>query len=225
MNGGSAIWGLRLLALGLALSAWFFVTQDKREESTETSIDASVRYTTPRDHTVLNPVETVRVRVSGPASTIANLNPFTVSVLVDLRNADKGTQEVPLSAGDVTLPTGLLVVSLEPNLLPLELDRVVTEMRPVVPSLTGEPAAGAVVNNPAVVPDRVLVSGPETRLRLLETLSTAEVSLDGHAITFSESAMVVSPDNLIRVLQPIVTVKVPMEIPNVPDAEPSSPAP
>jgi YbbR domain-containing protein len=65
-----------------------------------------------------------------------------------------------------------------------------------------------------VIPDKVLVSGPESRLRAVNHLVTTAVDLDGHALDFEETAAVLSPDPLIKVLQPaVVTVRVPMQPP------------
>ncbi len=215
MSADNGTWALRLLALALAVGAWFFVSVGERERRSETLVEPFVQYNTPRNLTILNPQEKVRVQVRGPTSKISNLNPFQINVVVDLRSAAPGTAEVNLGPENVVLPDGLEVVSIQPNLLPITLDRVVTEMKPVEPRLTGEPAAGAIVQNPEVFPPLVLVSGPESRLSELTALTTTPVRLTGHALDFEEQAAVVSPDPQVKVLQPaVVTVKVPMQIPN-----------
>ncbi len=212
-SGGT--WGLRLLALALAILAWFFVSVGDRERRSETLVEPFVQYNTPRNLTILNPQEKVRVQVRGPTSKISSLNPFQINVVVDLRGAEPGTSEVALGPENVVLPDGLEVVSIQPNLLPISIDRVVTEMKPVEARLTGEPAAGAIAQKPEVFPPLVLVSGPESRLNEITALATTPVRLTGHALDFEEQAAVVSPDPQVKVLQPaVVTIRVPMEIPN-----------
>ncbi len=126
MSEKRSLWGLRLLALALAVLAWFVATTDRRESRTgTTTVNASINYTTPEQMMILGPLEEVRVGIRGTTSQIQNLNPFQVSVSVDLRNAEKGTREVNLAARDVLLPEGLEVTSIEPNQFPVELDRVV----------------------------------------------------------------------------------------------------
>ena len=211
------LWGLRLLAIALAVLAWFLATADRRETRTgNTAVDASVNYSTPEQMMILEPVEEVRVGIRGTSSQIQNLNPFQVSVSVDLRDADKGTREVNLAPRDVLLPEGLEVISIEPNQFVVELDRVVQEIRPVVENLVGEPAAGAVVLRSEVVPPQVLISGPESLVGDLTSLVTSPVSLNGHALDFDQRAQVVSPDANIQIVQPVVvTVRVALEIPTV----------
>lgn len=218
MTKKQTLWGLRTLALGLAVAAWVFITSSRavETETAEITIEPSVQYNNPaaNDLIVLDPVLRVRVRLRGPANQISLLSPNQVSVVVDLREADQGANEVPLAAQDVVRPQGLEVLSIEPNLLALEIDRVISEFRPVVARLSGEPAAGAVASAPEVVPPRALVQGPESILAAINSLTTRPVQLDGHALDFEEQALVVSPSPLVQVLQPrIVTVRVPLAIP------------
>lgn len=210
-------WALRLLAAGLALAAWFFVSWTGRERVTETTVEPFIQYNPPPGHTVLNPVLKARLRLRGPSSRISGLNPLQVNVVVDLRNEVAGTVEVPLGTANVVAPQDLDLVSIEPNVLPLQIDRVLTEMRPVEARLVGEPAAGAIAQSPEVVPPSVLVTGPESILRQIPALYTAPISLDGHALDFEERVLVASPNPQVSVNQPVVSVRVPMQIPNTTD--------
>ncbi len=217
MSERGSLWGLRILAVGLAVLAWFLATGERREQRTGTTVvEASVNYTTPDKMMMLQSVEKVRIGIRGTSRQIQNLNPFQVSVQADLRSSPKGAIEVNLGPRNVSLPGDLEVISIEPNQFVVELDRVVNEIRTVRPSLTGEPAAGAVVLSAEVVPPQVLISGPESVVSSLTSVSTSPVSLDGHALDFEERAAVISPSAKIQIVQPVlVTVKVSLEVPNV----------
>lgn len=219
MTKKTALWALRALALGLAVASWVFVTSSRRDQSeiAETTIEPSVQYNNPgsRDLIVLDPVLRVQVRLRGPLNLISALSPAQVSVVVDLRDAQQGLLEVPLTPQNVVRPQGLEVLSIQPNLLTLVVDRVISEFRNVSVRFSGEPAAGAIAGTPDVVPPRVLVRGPESILGSVESLATRPIQLDGHAIDFEEQALVVSPSPLVQVLQPtFVTVRIPLAIPN-----------
>ncbi|MCP4202824.1 MAG: hypothetical protein GY769_12930 [bacterium] len=219
MTKKQTLWALRALALGLAVGTWAFVTSSRADqtETAETTIEPSVQYNNPgsSDLIVLDPVLRVQVRLRGQTNLISALNPAQVSVVVDLRNAEQGPIEVPLAPDNVVRPQGLEVLSIQPNLLSLEVDRVISEFRPVSVRLAGEPAAGAVAGVPDVVPPRVLVQGPESILATVDSLVTRPVLLDGHALDFEEQALVVSPSPLVQVMQPtVVTVRVPLALPN-----------
>lgn len=207
-------WGLRLLAVALAITAWFVFSIEKREQLSEKVIEATIRYDNFPGLIVVERQESVRVGVRGTVSKMRTLNPFSVDVSVELSNPDKGVFEVPLTSDNVFLPEGLEVVSIEPNIIRVKLDREAAQLLPVLARLEGEPAAGAKVQFAEVVPSNVLVRGPEDVVRSIGTLSTTPVNLTGHALNFQEQAAVLPPDPLITVVQPaVVNVRVRMEIP------------
>ena len=214
MSDSKNTWGLRLLALALAVTAWFVFTVEKRERLSEKVIEATVRYDNFPGLIVVERLETVRVGVRGTVSRLRALNPFAVDVFVELSNPDKGVFEVPLTSDNVFLPPNIEVVSIDPNIIQLKLDREAAVLLPVLPRLEGEPAAGAIVQHAEVIPPNVLVRGPEDIVRSIGTLSTTPVYLTGHALDFQEQAAVLPPDPLVSVVQPaIVNVRVRMEIP------------
>ena len=173
-DGPGSVWGLRLLAVVVAISLWFTVADHKREGLSEKVLDVTVSYTTPSGFLLLNPVEKVRVRFRGPTSKIFELRPDEVEVFVQVPPVETGVIDVQLRADhNIRLPDpDLEVVSVEPSLLHLELDREVNRQLRVVPQLVGEPAAGAKVGDPIVTPPLVLVRGPSSRVTQNVTLST-----------------------------------------------------
>jgi len=214
MNESARTWGLRLLALGIAVGLWFSVSFQEREALSERLVEASVSYNRQRGFVVLDQVQNVNVRLRGSSKLIRQLNPYQVSVQVELPQTQPGTVNVNLAPDNVLMPDGLEVVSIEPNLIRVELEREVSQRLPVAPQLIGEPAAGSVVDEPEVFPNLVLVSGPESLLAKVHLLSTRPINLDGHALTFEETAVVVAPDPLIQIVQPSkVSVRVPMHQP------------
>lgn len=207
------LWGLRLLALGLALLAWFVVSGEKREPASQKAVDTGVRYDLPDGFLLLERVEMATVGVRGPVSRLRSLAPFQVDVFVNVP-AVEGTIQVPLGPDHVALPPGLELVSIEPNVIELTLDREQTELVEVLPRLAGEPAAGAVVVSARVVPNQALVRGPASRVRELESVSTTPVQLTTHALDFEEDAVVLPPDRMITIVEPrVVKVAVELEIP------------
>jgi YbbR domain-containing protein len=216
MNEWARTWGLRLLALGIAIGIWFNASVEDRLVSSEKVVEAAVSYNRPHGFLVINQVPNVNVRLTGSKKAIRQLIPYMVNVQVELSQRQVGLVSVPLTPENVLMPDGLEVVSIEPNTVQVDLEREVTQRLPVVPKLTGEPAAGSTVGELEVFPNQVLVTGPEPMLSRVDSLSTRPISLDGHALTFEELVAVVPPDPLIQVVQPTkVTVKVPMEQPSV----------
>jgi YbbR domain-containing protein len=219
-------WGLRLLALGIAIGIWFNASLQDRLASSERLIEVSVSYNHPRGFVVINPVGTVNVRLSGSKKAIRKLNPATVDVTVELSQRQEGMATINLGPASVTAPEGLEVVSIEPASIHVELAREITQRVPVVAKLTGEPAAGAVAGEPEIFPNQVQVTGPDSMVTRIDHLSTIPISLDGRAITFELLVPMVTPDPLIQIVQPTkVTVKVPMSMPDEPRFKELKPKP
>jgi len=130
-------WGLRILAVALAVTAWFVFSIEKREQLSEKVIEATIRYDNFPGLIMVERLESVRVGVRGTVSKMRTLNPFAVDVFVELSNPDKGVFEVPLTSDNVFLPEDLEVVSIEPNIIRLKLDREAAELLPVLARLEG----------------------------------------------------------------------------------------
>lgn len=210
----ASLWGLRLLAILAAVAVWFSTSYVKRERVSEKLIDATVTYNPGRGIIILDPLQTVKVRLRGPDRQIRTLAPHVVDVVIEVNGVAIGTLDVQLDESNVLRPEGLEVVAIEPNSIPLRLDREKTQMLKVSPRLIGEPAAGTEPLSPVAYPDSVQVTGPESLLAGITAATTSPISLDGHAITFRQTVSVVPPDPLVRIVQPsVVIVEVPMHFP------------
>jgi YbbR domain-containing protein len=210
MNETVRTWGLRLLALGIAIGIWFNASLQDRLVYSERLVEAGVSYNRPRGVVILHPAQNVNVRLRGSKKAIRQLNPVLVNVTVELSQRQEGTALINLGPENVTAPDGLEVVSIEPSTIRVELDREVAQRLPVVAKLTGKPAAGVTVEEPEVFPNQVLVSGPESLVARIDHLSVP-ISLDGRSATFEVTAPVITTDPLIQIVQPSqVSVKVPM---------------
>jgi YbbR domain-containing protein len=204
-------WGLRLLALGIALGIWFNASVQDRLVFSEKVVEAYVGYNRPRGFVVTSPARSVNVRLSGSKKAIRQLSPYMVDVQAELSRSQVGPATITLTPENVSVPEGLEVVSIEPNTIRVDLEKEVMQQVPVIPKLVGEPAAGSTALEPEVLPSQVRVVGPEPLLSRLESLSTGPINLDGHAVAFEETVAVLAPDPLIQIVPPAkVTVRVPM---------------
>ena len=213
---------LRMTALALAVLLWLWVTVERRgERPAEKIVDATVTYNPPPGMMILDPQGTVRVRLRGSERAIRRVNPFQIDVQVVVRADREGPMEVRLQPEDVMMPEGVEVVSIEPGVLRLHVDQEVRRLLPIDVPLVGEPAAGAQLAGKArVTPAEVLVTGPRKVVSGLAGVRSNPISLDGHALDFQESALLVSPDPLVQLQTQVVTVTVPMQQPP-PVAEPT----
>lgn len=207
-------WGLRLFAVGAAVGAWTLITLEQVEPENERVLNVGVVYDPPEGYVLLRRPGEVQIAVRGPESIVRNLNPFQVSILAQPKPG-VGPQEIPLDRSQVQLPPELTVTSLDPEALSVELDRQATRRVTVEPRLVGEPAAGAVVVSAASEPPTVMVQGSERLLASLNSVTTTPIDLDGHALDFSEAAVVVSGQSTaLQIIGPqLVEVSVVLDVP------------
>ncbi len=222
MSRRARLGALRMTALGLAVLLWLWVTVERRgERPAEKIVDATVTYNPPPGMMILDPQGTVRVRLRGSERAIRRVNPFQIDVQVVVRADREGPVEVRLQPEDVMMPEGVEVVSIEPGVLRLHVDQEMRRLLPIDVPLVGEPAAGAQLAGKArVTPAEVLVTGPRKVVSGLAAVRSNPISLDGHALDFQESALLVSPDPLVQLQTQVVSVTVPMQQPP-PVAEPT----
>ena len=225
MSDGLRTLGLRLLALGIALGLWFNSSFEDREVLNERVVEASVSYTWPKGFMVLDRERNVNVRVRGSSKRVRGLDPDQVDVQVELSRRP-GLLTINLGPENVLMPEGLEVVSIEPNVITVEVEREASGSIRVEPDLEGEAAAGATVGEPEVFPSQVLVTGPESLVAGTEVLHTRPVNIDGRSATFEVNVAVVPPDPLIQIARPPrVTVRVPIQPPKNDKRNGARPAP
>lgn len=199
--------------IALVIKLWVYDS----ERPSERVIEAQVTYNSPSADTVLyDLVEAVRVGVRGQANEIAQLSPFTVEVVVDVKEGRQGPTDVTLGEGNVRFRTAgdFEVFSLEPNRFTIQRETRIQEPVPVRVELVGEPAAGAQPGEVVVRPNWVEISGPESKVRGI-THAIAEVRLDGHARTFEDTVAVLSPHPLVQIQPSRVVVDVTMQEPEL----------
>jgi YbbR domain-containing protein len=142
------------------------------------------------------------VRLRGTSKRIRDLNPYQVSVQVNLNQTQQGTIDITLDPRNVQVPQGFEVVSIEPSKIRVELDKEISQSLPVEASLVGRVPTGYRSAAPEVFPSTVLVTGPESLIARLRALNTRPLSLTGRTETFEDSVTVLSPDPLVQVAQP-----------------------
>jgi YbbR domain-containing protein len=205
-------WGLRLLALGIAIGIWFNASVEDRLVSSEKVVEANVVYDRPSGFVITEAMRRVNVRLLGSQKAIRQLSPYEVDVQVPLSARQEGTVTVTLNPGDVLAPEGLEVVSIDPSEIRVHMEKEIPRRVPVIPRIEGKPVDGVEVGKPEVFSNLALVTGPESMVNRLVSLTTEPISLDGRSATFEVQVPVVSPDPLIQIADPDsqVTVRIPL---------------
>lgn len=216
--------GLKLVALVLALVVWFVVSAPRRERAIERRFAAPLSIVgLSREFLITTPMpENVSVRLRGRASDLHSASSQTLDVPVDVGFIRQGGDvTVTLRPQAVHTPPDIEVVAIDPNRLQFHVEPLRQRSLPIRPLLDGHPPAGYLVGEPTLDPDRALVSGPASQIRVMSEVSTERMNLTQRTATFVQNVAVVSDSPLVRVVAPSntqVTVPVLAEVgPNPPE--------
>ncbi len=186
--------GLKIVSLVFAIVIWVYVS-DQLTEKGRFEVPLELQ-NVPDSLTVLQELPpAVEVSVTGTKLDILKLR-FTgkMKVTVDCSSAKRGTQTIPLTAANVTIPgsvrQGEATVE-SPQRLVLTFEAVERRYVPVHAAFRGELGKDLVLaSSPATVPDRVLVSGAASAMAGITALSTEEIDMPSKPGALSREAKV-----------------------------------
>ncbi|HMA18021.1 MAG TPA: CdaR family protein, partial [Thermoanaerobaculia bacterium] len=133
--------GLKLLALAIALLAWFALSGQRRERISERSYRIPLSLVNVPSRTmVASPLPGgVEVRLRGPFTALRQLQPERLEAVIDLRNARPGESVHRFVPEDINVPPEVEVLAIAPGEVKVVLDRIGERLLPLVPALSGDP--------------------------------------------------------------------------------------
>ena len=174
--------GLKITAVVIALGLWAWVAGQ---------VDVIKTVSVPVDLTGLpadleivgNTVDDISVRLTGPEITLRTLPQERLRLRVNLATHPLaiGLNQIPVSPSQISVPAGIRVDRLTPNVLDLEVEAKATLEVPILPEVRGEPANGFELAGTVVQPPKLLIEGPESAVRAVESLSTPTIPIDGQS--------------------------------------------
>lgn len=164
---------MMLLSVLLAVLLWVYVTNVQnpiKEQEFRVAVDT--RGEPSQGITISDLPKTVTVRVQGKNAQLTGIRPADFQAVIDLNNLEEGTNTRPIQ---ITPPSGLQIVQVNPARVDIVADRLVQKQFPVKILLKGEAANGYSVAEPVVQPTAVMVRGSA---RLLKDINNVEVTVD-----------------------------------------------
>lgn len=164
--------GAWLVALAIAIGLWLFVNTGERMSERTLRIRLEP-VNLPAGLVVTNPVaEHAEVRVSGPGIILSGIDPRRARTDLDLSGVRPGLATYALNPKMFPLPRKVEVIRITPAQVSFQVDRLIRRTVPVRLDREGEVAAGYVVAEIDVEPDKVEVAGPSAKLEGLRGVST-----------------------------------------------------
>lgn len=134
----------------------------------------------PEGLTVTNPhCSGLEVRICGPERVMKHISQKDLIYEPDLSRSSAGYQYVNIDPGNLSLPSGVKVVGIEPGYVIFSLEKEVRKTVPVSVSIEGNPASGYVVSGAVATPLSVDVRGPKKILERIQKIFTKPVDVTG----------------------------------------------
>jgi len=205
--------GTKMLALAIACATWWVVSGDRRERISERSYRIPLSIVNiPRGRVVVSPLpDAVDVRVRGPFTPLRQLDPTKLDAVLDLIEAPAGERRYLLAPEDINVPANVEVVSISPAEIRVVLDSVAEKQVPILPDLSGRPAAGWALEDASSEPRSARIVGPAGTLAKTAAVRTEPVSIEGRDGSFAVPTTLAPQAPGVRVRESqIVTVRVRM---------------
>ena len=166
--------GLKVVALALAVAAWWFVAGESKVLVSFT-IPLEIR-NVPKGLTMTNkPEREVEVRLSGPSSLLSGMRPSEISAGVDLTAVRSGRQYFTLDDRAVKVPPGIKVQRIFPPSIEVILDRTERRTVPVSARIGGGAAVRRRVAKVEIDPPSVEVEALPEEFSRMQVVYTEEV--------------------------------------------------
>lgn len=192
-------WPLKVLALALAFAVWIAVTGEGRGvQDFRVPVDVVLGAGATLAGT---PPTNVTVRLRGPDSLLRRMDPYDLTIRVDLRDAAGGERTVQLTPRNVAgVPRDVEVALIDPDRLRLAVARKKRREVSIVPTIVGKPPRGYQLYGAVARPDALLVEGPEARVAVLTRLGTDPIHLTDQSEPFTARVGAVPDGSDVRVV-------------------------
>ncbi len=199
--------GLKIVAVLLAISMWFFVTYRGQAEM---SVDASIGFkNVPRGLELLREnVKSVSLSLRGHERLLKSLRPVDVGVVIDLSNAKKGESTYYIDKSNIIVPRTVEVLRIEPTSVKVTLDESISKVVPVKAAVIGIPEKGYRITAIEVKPSSVTVGGAMTELARIAVLRTEPLDITGLDSNIVQNVKLNTSGRNIRTKTSEVTVSI-----------------
>lgn len=214
-------WGLKLFSFIIALVLWITLIPDDRifDEKILT-VRLDVHNIPPGMVLVERPPSNVNVIIRAPKRRIGQFTDANVHAVLDLREALIDVQDYYLSENMVRKPEGAEIKEIFPPQVKLKLEKYVEEMLEVEPDVIGELPEGLGVVKIDVIPPRIRVRGPESKVNKEEKVRTTPIDISTLTEPTEVEASLILPNPDLRLSSSHTTVKVRILIQEINEQKP-----
>ena len=197
----------------LALALWTTLAISNRQIVKKTFV-LPVEYNAPAADLMLasERIEEVKVRLTGPKSSMNDFLLSQPAVKVDLSNMVEGTQTILLSGLNISAANDISFQGSTPEQIKVTLAKIVRTSLPVKPQLVGSLPVGMKMSKMSVIPEKIQVMMSPDDARKSLAISTTPVYLNSVSATTRIFCKVIATPNMQPAIRPWPDIEVMIEV-------------
>ncbi|MGB4705261.1 MAG: CdaR family protein [Candidatus Saccharicenans sp.] len=206
-------WQLKLLALFLALFLWIIlIPEEKTFAEKNLTINLELVNIPPEVEVLEPPDTTLNLKIRARKRLINELKPENFTARLDMSRASVYQQEYLIDSTMIKAPAGVEIVSFSPVYVHVKLDRTKKLEMEVVPTIIGRVPEGYRLVKTEVNPARVMVAGPESKIRPKDRVITSPIDLSTLTASTILEVDLILPRPELRLLTPYPRARVTLVI-------------
>lgn len=207
-------WKLKVISLGLAIGLWYYAVNEESVEITR-MIPLQIKIENKNMSLLKVSTEVLRVTFKAPRAMISEVASADIRFRHVMGNEIKQAGEYSFRPDprELILPSmGLHTVKIEPSIVRVIVDELVTQKLPVKPNFLGEPAFGYKVREDELQldPNAVMVQGPKGEIEKITAILTRPINLTGRTRSFRVSTALQFPETLSSQSASMVDLYIPI---------------
>ncbi len=155
-------------------------------ETVEMEVEAAVRLDVPVEYKDLDPAleilsispRGVTLHLSGVEDTAKSVQPGQIHLTADLKKAVPGSNVISLTAGDIQLPSGIILRKIEPERAEIKIGSLIVKDLPVQADWTGKLREDLILTQVKIYPETVRMIGKPGIMENLATLYSVKIPLE-----------------------------------------------
>lgn len=207
-------WTAKLVSLILAVGLWLFAVGEEGVEVQRT-IPLVIQVKNPQMSILETSTHSLQIVLSAPRALLSDMASKEIQAVHEIGGEVKNAGEYSfrVEPGEIELPSAQIrVVKIEPGVIQVTLDEVITKKLRIEPRFFGDPAFGYKVNQEEMQldPNAVLIEGPKGQLEKQESVKTEKIDLVGRIRSFRRTVGLELPPNVRPISETLIDVYVPI---------------
>lgn len=202
-------WGLKLFSFLLALILWLtLITPEKVFSDKSLTIPLELHNIPPEMELMERPLATIDVKIRASKSLINDITSANVHAVLNLEKATLDQEDYPLNKSMISIPSGAEVRDIYPSQVSLKLERTKEILLDVQANIIGELKGGLKVENVGIFPPKVLIKGPESKVKDDYKVRTSPIDISTLTETTELEADLILPNPDLRLASTQTKVRV-----------------